>query len=183
MIKRIRGIKELYAELEGKTERTEIEAVLKSATIAILKTYMKKEGLICKGYSKWKKADFVEAIAVVSVWEMSKEQMPEPETVQVQHIATAQDFKKAFDENDNDRIYVRIPDIRRSLNWPRDVFDNMLRNLRDDGIICTYLADESTMTADEVKDCFFDENGDSIGTIIWNAGNYIPSKFDVVYEG
>lgn len=102
---------------------------------------------------------------------------------QTQNIATLRDFKRAFDDNDNGRIFVKIPDIRRSLNWPRQVFDKMLRDLRNDEIINIYLADESTMTNDEIKDCFVDENNYRMGTITWNKNNKIPvsSRFDIPF--
>lgn len=79
-------------------------------------------------------------------------------------------FREAFDELDKGRIFVRICDLRRKLNWPRDVFDNMLKNLRDKQSIYIYEADQSTLTEDEVKDCFIDENNYIMGRVSWNAG-------------
>ena len=54
------SIDELYAALEGKTERTEIEEILKCATVAALKEYLKNEGLNYGGYSSLKKAELVQ---------------------------------------------------------------------------------------------------------------------------
>ena len=62
--KRITKLEELNMALEGQTERTEIEAILNRATVATLKQYVKSECFDCTGYHMWKKADFVETIAV-----------------------------------------------------------------------------------------------------------------------
>lgn len=53
----------LYEALEGKTERTEIEVVLKKATVATLKEYMKKEMYFDESWKGWRKADFIEEIS------------------------------------------------------------------------------------------------------------------------
>ena len=59
----MKTLEELYAELDGKTERTEIEAVMKEASIAVLKVYLKYEGgyKAYDGMSEWRKAEYVEA--------------------------------------------------------------------------------------------------------------------------
>lgn len=80
-----------------------------------------------------------------------------------------EEFMKAFDELDNGRIFVRICDLRKKLNWPRDLFDSMLTMLRDRELIQMHIADESTMTPDEIKDCFFDENNYRMGTVTRNV--------------
>ena len=78
-------------------------------------------------------------------------------------------FREAFDALDDGRIFVRIPDLRRKLDWPRETFDKVLRDLRNDETIGIYLADESTMTKDEINDCFVDENNFRMGTVTWNV--------------
>ena len=82
---------------------------------------------------------------------------------------TREKFREAFEACDNGRTFVHIPDMRKVLGWPREVFDEMLRKLRDEEVLQIYRADESTMTADEVKDCFVDENGFRMGTVTWDA--------------
>lgn len=56
-------IGELYAAVEGKTERSEIEAILTKASIAVLKEYLNNEAgyKAYDGMSTWRKADYVEA--------------------------------------------------------------------------------------------------------------------------
>ncbi len=71
----IKTVGELRARLEGKTERTAIEAILNGATVAPLKAYMKEEGFDCTGYHTWKKADFVETIAVALMEDIASEQV------------------------------------------------------------------------------------------------------------
>lgn len=81
---------------------------------------------------------------------------------------TLEEFKAAFDELHQRRLFVRICDLRRKLSWPREVFDQMLRNLRDREIIDLRAGDNSLLTREEVADCFIDENGFSMGAITWN---------------
>ncbi len=78
-------------------------------------------------------------------------------------------FRAAYDELHRFREFVRICDVRRSLNWPREVFDGMIRTLRDNRTIQIFRADESHMTQDDVRDCFVDENHTIQGIMIWNG--------------
>ena len=73
----IKTAEELRARLEGKTERTAIEAILNGATVAPLKAYMKEEGFDCTGYHTWKKVDFVETIAVALMEDIASEHAAE----------------------------------------------------------------------------------------------------------
>lgn len=82
---------------------------------------------------------------------------------------TTEKFREAFRALDQGRIAVRICDLRRRLDWPRDVFDGMLRELRDREIISLRTGDASTMTEDEVRDSFVDENGFRRGSVTWNG--------------
>ncbi|MBR0317519.1 MAG: hypothetical protein IJQ99_11710, partial [Synergistaceae bacterium] len=82
-------------------------------------------------------------------------------------VATLKNFKQTFDKLDRGRIFVRIPDMRKELNWPREVFDNMLIKLRDEGVIALHVGDTSLMTPDEVENSFVDENGFRLGTVTW----------------
>ncbi|MBQ6738762.1 MAG: hypothetical protein IJP41_09985 [Synergistaceae bacterium] len=82
---------------------------------------------------------------------------------------TLEQFKNAFDKLDRGRIFVRICDLRRELKWPREIFDDMLIRLRDDGIIALRVGDASLMTSDEIADCFIDENNFRMGTVTWNG--------------
>ena len=76
-----------------------------------------------------------------------------------------EEFIKAFKSLDKGQIFVRICDIRRALDWPREIFDNMLTQLRKNGVIHLYAGDESLMTPDEIQDCFIDENNFRKGTV------------------
>ena len=83
--------------------------------------------------------------------------------------AKVAEFKKAFDElNKGNRIFVNIYEIRRSLNWSREEFDEMLRVLRDADIIQMHVGDSSIVTLDERTDGFTDENGFYMGTVTFN---------------
>ncbi|MBQ3347102.1 MAG: hypothetical protein II876_04790 [Synergistaceae bacterium] len=56
-------LEELYAELDGKTERSEIEKILSGTTVVALRRYMKQEGMSYDGSSKLRKAELVQEIA------------------------------------------------------------------------------------------------------------------------
>ena len=80
---------------------------------------------------------------------------------------TVEEFRKAFNANDNGRYFVRICDIRNTLNWPKEIFDNMLKDLRDKGIIQLHAAESASMTSKEIEDSFVDENNFRMGTVTW----------------
>ena len=82
---------------------------------------------------------------------------------------TLENFRTAFDALDNGRIFVRICDLRKKLNWPRNVFDQGLRQFRDAGIIQLHVGDVSLMTREEIDDCFIDENNIRMGTVTWHG--------------
>ena len=74
-------------------------------------------------------------------------------------------FLAAFRELDRGRVFVRIPDLRRALGWPREAFDGVLRALRDDEVVQLHAGDVTLMTPEEVEDCFVDEFGSRRGTV------------------
>ena len=88
----------------------------------------------------------------------------EPETEYTQ-----EKFRDAFDALDKGKIFVGIPDLRRRLGWPREVFDDMIRDLRNKRIIQLHTGDASLMTPDEVADCYIDENDFRMGTVTWHV--------------
>ena len=53
------------------------------------------------------------------------------------------------------------------MGWPREVFDDMLRRLRDDEVVQLHAGDVTLMTPDQVEDGFLDENGFRMGTMTW----------------
>ena len=79
-------------------------------------------------------------------------------------------FREAFYALDKGRIFVNIYELRRKLNWPREVFDAMLIKLRDEEVIQLHVGDASTMTPEELNDNFVDENNFRMGTVTWNDG-------------
>ena len=63
--------------------------------------------------------------------------------------------------------FVRICNLRRRLGWPCEVFDDVLRRLRDDEVIQLHAGDVTLMTPEQVEDGFVDENGFRMGTMTW----------------
>ena len=76
-------------------------------------------------------------------------------------------FKKAFDELNKGKIYVRISDMRRKLGWSREKFDTTLEQLRDNATIQLHAGDTSTMDESEVRDSYVDENNFLHITVTW----------------
>lgn len=76
-------------------------------------------------------------------------------------------FHAAFRELDRGSIFVRICDLRRRMGWPREVFDDMLRRLRDNEVVQLHAGDVTLMTPEQVEDGFVDENGFRMGTMTW----------------
>ena len=73
-------------------------------------------------------------------------------------------FHAAFRELDRGSIFVRICDLHRRMGWPREVFDDMLRRLRDNEVVQLHVGDVTLMTPEQVEDGFVDENGFRMGT-------------------
>ena len=82
---------------------------------------------------------------------------------------TQEKFREAFDSLDRGKIFVRICDLRRRLGWPREVFDGMIRDLRNRRVIQLHTGDASLMTEDEVADCYVDENNFRMGSVTWHV--------------
>ena len=84
-------------------------------------------------------------------------------------VPTQENFKAAYDEIHKFWDFPRVPDLRAKLNWPRDVFDDMVRKLRDSMTIQLVQADQSfTDGSNDIKDCFVDENNFKMGLLTWN---------------
>jgi endo-1,4-beta-D-glucanase Y len=79
----------------------------------------------------------------------------------------AKRFQAAFDNLDHGRIYVRICDMRRELGWSEERFNDMLRKLRKDGTIQLHAGDAPTMTEDDIRLSFTDENYYFYATMTW----------------
>ena len=79
------------------------------------------------------------------------------------------EFMDALAELNKERVFARICDLRRKLDWPRDVFDKMLVDLRNNETIQIHIGDNTFMTKDEIQDSFVDELGKLMGTVTRNA--------------
>ena len=82
---------------------------------------------------------------------------------------TVENFRTAFHSLDNGRIFVRICDLRKTLRWPRAIFDSALKQLRDAKLIQLHAGDVTLMTPEEIQDCFVDENNFRMGTVTWHG--------------
>ncbi len=89
----------------------------------------------------------------------------EEKRVQSQEEYTQARFKEAFDELEHGQTFVNIPELRKKLNWPHDVFDDMLRKLRDESIVQLHKTD---LTIFEPEEFFYDENNARRGMVTWH---------------
>ena len=96
-----------------------------------------------------------------------KPERPEKNTKYAEY--TVENFRNAFHSLDNGRIFVKISDLRKTLGWPRNIFDSAIRQLRDAKLIQLHAGDASLMTPEEVNDCFTDENNFRMGTVTWHG--------------
>ena len=62
--------------------------------------------------------------------------------------------------------FVRINEMRDELGWSRSRFDDMLKSLRDKGVIQLMESDVTLMSDREINGMFVDENGFRQGTIL-----------------
>ncbi len=80
-----------------------------------------------------------------------------------------QAFARAVRELDRGQMYIRICNVRRQLNWPRARFDAMLEALRDEGILQLHGGDVATMSEQDVRDSYMDENNFLHLTLTWRG--------------
>ena len=76
-------------------------------------------------------------------------------------------FEQAYRELDKGQVYIRIHQLRDKLSWPRERFDRLLLELRDAGVIRLHAGDITTMTEEEVRQSFSDENNFFLATLTW----------------
>lgn len=76
-------------------------------------------------------------------------------------------FKKAYEEVAQGKRFVRIHQIRQRLLWSPEIFNGVLRRLRDDYDVQLQGGDPALMTPAEIEDSFIDEHGRLRLTITW----------------
>lgn len=141
--------------------------VLPSEDVASMLTDMVSDGHIRVVFDAVSPARFF-AVSSGSVKSLSLHEKPIMKAVNPEEYTLAK-FRAAYDELHKFREFVRICDLRRSLDWPRNVFDEMIRTLRDNRTIQLFRADESMMTRDEIADCFIDDRNFIMGIMTWNG--------------
>ena len=141
--------------------------VLQTQEVASMLTEMVNDGRIRVVFDAVSPAKFF----AVSSGSGKRQTVSEKQSVQTvePEDCTVENFRAEYDELHKFREFVRICDLRRKLNWPREVFDEMIRTLRDNRTIQLYAADESMLARDEIEDCFVDETNYRMGIMIWNG--------------
>lgn len=98
--------------------------------------------------------------------EVEVEATPSPQD----EIASVQaSFRETFQQVAQGRIFIPIFEIRRRLTWPRERFDVALSRLWDQGVIQLHAGDVASMTEDEVRECYMDQNGFLLLTMTWRG--------------
>ena len=116
------------------------------------------------------RVEFVEALEVrVSASARRKVIVMPPDVPDDDGDYTQAKFRAAYDELHREREFVRICDMRKTLNWPRKVFDEMLVSLRNSMTVHLAQAEERYFTQDELANCWVDENNYRMGTVSWNV--------------
>jgi len=78
-------------------------------------------------------------------------------------------FQQGYNALEHGGHYVRICDLRRYLNWSADVFDATMISLRDARKLQLQGGDTDFFTAEDIRDCFVDENGLRKLTMMWRG--------------
>ncbi|MDO4559037.1 MAG: hypothetical protein Q4C47_08735 [Planctomycetia bacterium] len=76
-------------------------------------------------------------------------------------------FREACDRHLQGGLYARIRDVRRDLGWEREVFDAVLRDLRDRRIIQLQPGDTLHTTEQDIQDSFRAENNVLYLNVSW----------------
>jgi len=78
-------------------------------------------------------------------------------------------FKQAYDTVGQGARFVRIHQIRNHLNWPREVFDAVLTDLRRDLAIQLHGGDPASLDPAALDDSYVDEKGRLRITVTWRS--------------
>jgi hypothetical protein len=85
----------------------------------------------------------------------------EPPPVQ----SESEPFLAACGKLDRGQEYIRIHEIRDALGWSRERFDRVLESLRDEGAVQLHAGDIATMSEEEVRKSYVDENNFFLATL------------------
>jgi hypothetical protein len=78
-------------------------------------------------------------------------------------------LKAAYDEVGQGRSFVRIHRLREYLQWPRQRFDQVLRNLMAAYTVELHGGDPSLLTETDIRNSFLDEHGMLYITLSWRG--------------
>ena len=78
------------------------------------------------------------------------------------------EFEVAFRDLNREKLFVRIVNLRRKLNWTKEAFDSTLRRLRGTRKIQLHSGDVASMTSEDIADSFTDENRFLMLTLTWS---------------
>lgn len=99
-------------------------------------------------------------------------QVPLPEPTSVESVESGDDrlaFQAAYDEVGQGRDFVRIHRLREALEWPREHFERVLRDLMGDYTVELHGGDPSLLTATDLRNSYTDEHGTLFITLSWRG--------------
>lgn len=79
------------------------------------------------------------------------------------------EIKKPYDIIRKDRNYVKIYELRRYLNWPKQAFDSCIQSLWDAGVIELQASDPQLLTEDQRRDSYMDKTHTLRILLIWRG--------------
>jgi hypothetical protein len=86
-----------------------------------------------------------------------------------------QAFWSAIDkvgQGTSDYKFAKIAYVRRELGWSKDDFDNMVKKMRDNGLLQLQDGDTDHFTKQDIRDAFVDENGFRMLTMMKRPGHW-----------
>jgi hypothetical protein len=99
-------------------------------------------------------------------------QAPLPEPTSVEPVESGDDrsaFKAAYDEVGRGSDFVRIHRLREALEWPRERFERVLRDLIGDYLVELHGGDPSLLTATDLRNSYTDKHGTLFITLSWRG--------------
>ena len=97
---------------------------------------------------------------------------PLPEPTSVEPVESGDDrsaFQAAYDEVGRGSDFVRIHRLREALEWPRERFERVLRDLMGDYTVELHGGDPSLLTATDLRNSYTDEHGTLFITLSWRG--------------
>lgn len=112
----------------------------------------------------------IEAGNILSTFKNTPDCTPSLKTARAYYLPPSDDpsvFKAAYEAVGGGKSFVRIHRVRDYLNWPRERFDAVLKDLMSNDTIELHGGDPSIMSEKEIRGSYMDENNILYLTLTW----------------